>query len=291
MKKSKATQKILLRIAIAIGLVLLAYVVIYILACIMIISAVSAVYEYERIMTSEQALIYIMGSEDIKDVISVAASIIAFLPALVVFIKESLKCWHYISDIKKQLQRENKVFTVNLNSSTKRSNEEVKREKEEADEMEYKMVLIKMPYKRKSLLTGPEKDLWKVLRETLPKDLTITAKPGLKEFISTPNYESGCINQRAWREIAQKHVDFLVCNPNMYPLFAIEYDGDTHNPNNPQNAATVRNDEFKNRLFTYLGIPLIRIEYGPKPFLEFQIKKAFDELNGSSIQNGKDAFK
>ena len=132
------------------------------------------------------------------------------------------------------------------------------------DDAQYRAVLMTMPYARKNLLTKEERKFWYVLLEALRgRGVSITVKPSLKEFVQVPSYSQSTVSQRAWREIAQKHVDFLICEKGtMKPLFAVEYDGDTHSKLDASNAATVRSDEFKDQLFAKLGIPLIRVPYG-----------------------------
>ena len=195
---------------------------------------------------------------------------IASLPAVIVLVRKLIELSHFLSNNKsKSLDAQKTPLTY----------EEIQQRKEQADEREYQAVLQRMPYKKKYVLTNPEKLLWKILKRYIPKDEYVIAKPGIKEFVRTLEYNSSAINQRAWREIAQKHVDFLVCNAySLYPLYAIEYDGDTHDPNNPANAATIRSDDFKDRLFSEIGLPLLRIEYGPEDYVKFQVEEALKKL-------------
>lgn len=134
----------------------------------------------------------------------------------------------------------------------------------ELDEAQYQAVLASMPYAKKSLMTKEERRFWGVLLKALRgSGVSVTVKPSLKEFVRVPDYEEGDVTKRAWREIAQKHVDFLVCDgKTMRPLYAVEYDGATHERDNADNAATIRSDDFKDRLFKKLGIPLVRVPYG-----------------------------
>lgn len=147
----------------------------------------------------------------------------------------------------------------------------------DADEAQYQAVLATMPYSKKNLLTQEERKFWYVLLEALRgRGVSITIKPSLKEFIRVPDYDQGEVSQRAWREIAQKHVDFLVCDgKTMRPLYAIEYDGDTHDENVAANSATIRNDRFKNLLFSKMEFPLIRISYGS--WTADEVRKLVDE--------------
>ena len=133
------------------------------------------------------------------------------------------------------------------------------------DMCEYVDVLRLMPYEKQCLLTYKERIFYSVLKDTLSSlqpTYVITVKPAIKEFVAVPDYGKDDVHRRAWREISQQHVDFLIYKANGYPVAAVEYDGDTHDRNNPQNVKTVRSDEFKDRLFAKLKIPLIRVPYG-----------------------------
>ncbi len=156
---------------------------------------------------------------------------------------------------------------------------QLKQQRDRADEWQYQQVLQRLPYKRGWLLTIPEKKLWNILKAVIPKNQYVVAKPCLKEFIKVQGYNESAVNRRAWREIAQKHVDFLVCKKsNMYPLYAIEYDGQTHDPGNPANATTIESDYLKNRIFARIGMPLLRIEYEKSEYmLEQQVKRLLAE--------------
>lgn len=135
----------------------------------------------------------------------------------------------------------------------------------QADALQYAQVMSLMPYEPKYLMTYREQRFFLALIDALrilKKDFTITVKPSIKEFVQVPDYESDDVHKRAWREISQKHVDFLVCNTSGYPVAAIEYDDSSHDKDNPQNERTIRSDEFKNVLFSKLQIPLVRISYG-----------------------------
>lgn len=51
--------------------------------------------------------------------------------------------------------------------------------------------------------------------------------------------------------IAQKHIDFLICDEKLRPKFAIELDDNSHKNN--------KNDSFKDALFKAASLKLIRI--------------------------------
>lgn len=272
MKKNTLVEEIFIRLFIAIAAIFITFLIFYGLAYFVMQAAVAAVFEVTQSIPSEQAYLNILVSEDINEVIKEASCLIAGLPTLIVLIQRGIELYRFINN-RLGLSNPQKSF------SPKPSFKEIQQRKEQADEREYQEVLQRMPYKKKYVLTDPEKLLWKILKRYIPKDEYVIAKPGIKEFVRTLDYNSSAINQRAWREIAQKHVDFLVCNAySLYPLYAIEYDGDTHDSNNPANAATIRSDDFKDRLFSEIGLPLLRIEYGPEDYVKFQVEEALKKI-------------
>lgn len=132
------------------------------------------------------------------------------------------------------------------------------------DAQEYQDVLVTMPYKSKYLMTKPERRFYYTLLKTFAsrgEDVLVMVKPSLKEFVLVPDYEKDDVAKRAWREISQKHVDFLLCNTKGYPVAAIEYDGSTHDITKAENEVTIRNDRFKDLLFDKLSVPLVRVPY------------------------------
>lgn len=272
MEKNTLVEGIFIRLFIAIAAMFITFLIFYGLAYFVIQAAVAAVFEVTQSIPSEQTYLNILVSEDIKAVIEEASGLIAALPTMILFIQRAIELYRFIHN-RSGLSKPSKP------SSPKPSFEEIQRRKEQQDEDEYQSVLQRMPYRKKYVLTEPEKLLWKVLKRHIPKGEYVIAKPGIKEFVRTLDYNSSSVNQRAWREIAQKHVDFLVCNAySLYPLYAIEYDGDTHDPNNPANVATIKSDDFKNRLFAEIDLPLLRIEYGPEDYVEFQVEEALKKI-------------
>ena len=62
-------------------------------------------------------------------------------------------------------------------------------------------------------------------------------------------------NLAAFNRIAQKHVDFVVCEPQlMRPLFGVELDDSSH-----ARAGQQTRDEFKDRVFEAARLPLLRV--------------------------------
>lgn len=72
--------------------------------------------------------------------------------------------------------------------------------------------------------------------------------------------------KRAWRELSQKHVDFVLIDAQGVIKAAVEYDGASHRRGSRRNDSSVRfNDAFKDRLFAKIGIPLVRCKVHSNP--------------------------
>lgn len=235
----------------------------------------AAVYQYENIYSDDEAMAYVCQSTDLQKVCLRMAGLISAVPAVIAFIA---------------LKQKRSKKTPIQETKRKPSYAEIQRQKEQADEKEYQQVLDKLPYKRGWLLTIPEKKLWDILKEIIPKDQYIVIKPCLKEFIKVEGYTESAVNRRAWREIAQKHVDFLVCRKfDMRPLYAIEYDGQSHDPSNPANAVTIKSDKLKNEIFIEIEMPLIRLKYKEsEDALRASVEKHLGEEAQKSLSKGEE---
>lgn len=93
----------------------------------------------------------------------------------------------------------------------------------------------------------------------------ICPKVGLRDvfFVPRPND-----NRAAMNRIAQKHVDFLLCSPDMMrPMLGIELDDGTHH--RPERRSR---DELVDRVFEAGNLPLLRFAasaaYGPREILD-----------------------
>ena len=110
-----------------------------------------------------------------------------------------------------------------------------------------------LPYRRKLLLSQNEYRFYtafKVLADR--KSYLICPKVGLKDLFDVTT--QGKDRMRYWARISQKHVDFVVCDSHLRPLFAIELDDKSH-----QRPDVKKNDDFKNTLFASCQFPLYRI--------------------------------
>ena len=113
---------------------------------------------------------------------------------------------------------------------------------------------IKESYKSKYILTANEYKFYKVLKAiTADKNLIICPKIGLKDLFEVTNKNN---YMSAFGKIAQKHVDFTICDSSLHVLGAIELDDISHKERE-------ESDRFKNELFKSAGIKLIRIKAYP----------------------------
>jgi hypothetical protein len=114
--------------------------------------------------------------------------------------------------------------------------------------------LENMPYKSKYLLSPNEYNFYKELKIYADENnLLICPKVGLKDLFEvskgTKNYTT------YFNKINRKHIDFLVCDNNLKPKYAIELDDKSH-----EKEKNMENDKFKNAIFTQANIRLIRIK-------------------------------
>lgn len=107
-------------------------------------------------------------------------------------------------------------------------------------------------YKKKYILTNNEYKFYKALKEYAEeKQLIICPKVGLKDLFEPKAAEN---KMSLFGRIAQKHIDFLICDKELRPVYGIELDDKSHEREDRQ-----KSDQFKNELFKSCGIPLYRI--------------------------------
>jgi len=108
-----------------------------------------------------------------------------------------------------------------------------------------------LPYKSKYLLTPNEYSFYKTLKPIVDKNnCLICPKVRLADIVQITDNK----NYMKWfARVSKKHIDFLICDKDLKPLFVIELDDKSHNK--PQ---AYKNDSFKNRLFETIQLPLKR---------------------------------
>lgn len=112
--------------------------------------------------------------------------------------------------------------------------------------------LRRYPYQARPLLTKREHQFYCQLRREADRHgLLICPKVGLKDLMTVARAGS-CM--KYFRLIAQKHVDFVICDQYLNVLFAIELDDSSHDTKEAR-----KRDRFKDRAFRAAEIPLKRV--------------------------------
>lgn len=112
---------------------------------------------------------------------------------------------------------------------------------------------LTFPYRlRDDFLSPAEASFCRVLLTVLNGAALVSPKVGLSDifFVTRPHE-----NRAAFNRIAQKHVDFLVCDPaTLRPLFGIELDDASH-----ARADRQARDGFVEQVFGAASLPLLRV--------------------------------
>lgn len=113
----------------------------------------------------------------------------------------------------------------------------------------------KLPYRvTDSFLTDAEKSFYRVLQQCVGDKAVICPKVGLKDIFFIGK-GIGKDYMKYFRKIAQKHVDFLLCDPkSMKPLCGIELDDFSHT-----NKKAYERDLFVEKVYKDANFELIRI--------------------------------
>lgn len=108
------------------------------------------------------------------------------------------------------------------------------------------------PYKAKHLLTKREYKFYQLLKEVADDyGYIICPKVGVKDLLAVTDQKH---YMKYFHKIAQKHIDFVICDQDLYVLFAIELDDSTHETRDAK-----KRDKLKDKAFQTAGIPLKRI--------------------------------
>lgn len=123
-----------------------------------------------------------------------------------------------------------------------------------------------LPYRvRDDFLSPAERSFYQVLNMAVGSQAVVCPKVNLSDvfFVVRPNE-----NMSYRGRIAQKHIDFLVCQPGtIRPLAGIELDDSSHSRPDRQTR-----DEFVDQVFEAAGLPLVRFSarsgYNPNEIAE-----------------------
>lgn len=127
-----------------------------------------------------------------------------------------------------------------------------------------------MPYDRRpSLMTRSEVHFYHVLVEAVGDDWTVFSKVRISDLLQV---RKGTKKYLSWlNRINQKHVDFVICDPEtLVPAAAIELDDPSHN-----RPDRIKRDVFVNEAFLCANLPLIRMPT-QRDYVSRQIRKQID---------------
>ena len=141
-----------------------------------------------------------------------------------------------------------------------------------------------LPYKRKMLLTKAEYSIWNLLKAKCDKyEMIICPKIRMEDFINVDIKDYS--KRQSYRgRIKSRHVDFLICDKKLNILAGIEIDDNSHLKESSKEI-----DEFKNRVFKTINIPLFRIVLN-EGYYEKQIDNYLRELGYYEEEIKKDVF-
>lgn len=132
------------------------------------------------------------------------------------------------------------------------------------------------PYSKKMLLTRTEYKFYRILKEKCDQNsLLICPKVRMEDFIQV-NDKQNINKYRGY--IKSRHIDFMICNKDLYILAGLELDDPSHNSFYAQ-----KTDTFKNNVFMQIGIPLYRIPTEPTMY-EQKINEMIRHITQSSIR-------
>lgn len=129
-----------------------------------------------------------------------------------------------------------------------------------------------LPYRTKQyIFSTTEFKFYETLLAALGGHAIICPKIGIKDFIDITT-KVPKQKEFFFRKIAQKHIDFLLCDPaTMKPICGIELDDGSH-----KQPEVMERDAFVNNAYRSAGIPLVR--FSAKPYYDQQaIKEALSK--------------
>ena len=132
----------------------------------------------------------------------------------------------------------------------------------------------KYPYEKRMLLTKTEYAFYKILKAECDKrGYLICPKVRMEDFLYVTN-EKEKAKYRGY--VKSRHIDFIICDSELYMLCGIELDDPSHDSKKAQKI-----DRFKDDVFETIGVPLYRIKVVDGNYRE-QLNKAFKNLKKSS---------
>ena len=107
-------------------------------------------------------------------------------------------------------------------------------------------------YLKNSIVTPVEKWMYNIIQEEIREEYMIAPKVGLKDFIGV---KKGNNYMKYFGHIAQKHIDFLICQKNtLSPTLGIEIDDTSHEQKNRK-----KRDQENDEIYKEIGIKILHI--------------------------------
>ena len=128
--------------------------------------------------------------------------------------------------------------------------------------------------KRRSFMNSSEATFFHMFVKELPQDFYIFPKTRVADVVETLN-GNGYYHRR--NKVLPRHVDFLICNPQLEPVMAIEIDGASHN-----SPDRIERDHEMDEIFSSVGIPLKHVKVGTS--FDIACKTFVEELCGTTAQ-------
>ncbi|MDQ2809812.1 MAG: DUF2726 domain-containing protein [Chloroflexota bacterium] len=106
-----------------------------------------------------------------------------------------------------------------------------------------------------NFISRDEREFFRVLSQAVAARYVIFSKVGLGSLFDVPRL-AGATDWKTRGQFSQKHVDFLLCDPNtLKPILGIELDDRSHR--RPESRAR---DKIKDDVFRFAKLPLLRID-------------------------------
>lgn len=112
------------------------------------------------------------------------------------------------------------------------------------------IVALRPFYRRKYLLTAPEKRFYNVLRRAASR-YTVMAKVRLADLVDAD--ERHLLWESNFEHIKSRHIDFVICDTRLSPLIAIELDDSSH-----QRPDRVARDRDVDQILKIAELPIAR---------------------------------
>jgi very-short-patch-repair endonuclease len=139
--------------------------------------------------------------------------------------------------------------------------------------------LMKSYTLREAVLTAAEQKFLAALKPVVGERFTIFAMVRLADLVETKNLNRSTYFS-ALGKVTQKHIDFLLCQPDTFsPFLAIELDDRSH-----QRRDRRERDEFVDELLARVGLPLMRVKvagsYAPETLKQQIVDAVRPSRNG-----------